>query len=241
MIRRSASAALLLRDGFTGRPVALTAAVLCVLDGLPVRPMRKNDGYLVLMDLEPGEHILSLRCPGYREETLPLTVPKKGPAEGEIDFTPGAGYRFPPDTARLRLTVPGASGKELWAAFPGQVKLKLAQKKKAGGEAVVRVFCAGDPARLPVPGTFLALDEAGPELVRFLSIREDAGELAAPFGKEHSRGIELMPARRFRTDENGTVELLFPRGGEIRLFFREQMMKTTLQPGIQEIVWTDPE
>lgn len=238
MIRRSVSAAFLLRDGFTGRPVA-PASVLCAVDGYSVRPMMKSDGYLVVTDLEPGEHLLSLRCFGYREEAVPLTVPAKGTAEGEIDLTPGAGYRFPPDTARLRLTVPGAPGEELWAAYPGRVKLKLAQKKKAGKDTVIRVFCAGDPARLPVPGTFLTIDETNPEVVRFLSVREEAGQLAAPLGKDHNRGVELRPARRFRTDGEGTVELLFPQGGEIHLFFRDQLKKTKLMPGDQTLLWED--
>ena len=156
---------------------------------------------------------------------------------GEADLTPGTGYRFPPDTARLWLTIPGFAGEEFWAAAPGQVKLKLAQKKKAGGETLVRVFCAGNPARLPVPGSFLAVDEENPELVRFLSLREEVGELDAPLGKDHNRGIEFYPARRFRTNEEGRAELLFPQGGEVHLFCRGRMLKTQLGPGDQEFVW----
>ena len=239
MIHRSVSAVLLLRDGFSGRAVAPTSAVRCALDGYPVRPVRKAEGYLVLADLEPGSHTLSLRCPGYREETLRLTVSKREPVEREVDLTPGAGYRFPEDTACLRLTVPGAAGEELWAGMSGRVRLKLAQKKKAGGETLIRVFCAGDPARLPVPGTFLTVDETNPELVRFLSVREEAGELAEPFGKDHARGTELCPARCFRTDEAGRVELLFPQGGEAHLFFRDRLLNAKVTPGDQELVWTD--
>ena len=237
MIRRTVSAALLLRDGFTGVAIAPAVSVLCTLDGYPVRAMRKNDGYLVLTDLESGDHSLTLRCPGYREEVYPLTVPERGMAEGEVDLTPGAGYRFPADTARLRLTVPGSAGEFFWASTPGRVKLKLAQKKKAGGETLVRVFCAGNPARLPVPGSFLAIDEENPELLRFLSLREEAGELDAPLKKDHSRGIELRPARRFRTDEAGRAELLFPQGGEVHLFCRDRLMKVQLAPGDQELQW----
>lgn len=239
MIRRTVSAALLLRDGFTGAAIAPAVSVLCTLDGYPVRAMRKNDGYLVLTDLEPGEHGLTLRCPGYREEVYPLTVPERGMMEGEIDLTPGAGYRFPADTARLRLTVPGAAGEFFWAASPGSVRLKLAQKKKAGGETLVRTFCAGDPARLPVPGSFLTIDEANPELVRFLSVRDEVGALDAPLEKDHNRGIEFRPARRFRTDGEGRAELLFPHSGEIHLFCRDRMMKVQLAPGDQELQWED--
>ena len=239
MIQRTVSAALLLRDGFTGRSLPLAAAVLCALDGRAVRPVRKQEGYLVFLDLEPGEHVLSLRCPGYREESFTLTVPPRGAVEGELYLTPGAGYRFPADTARLRLTIPGAGGETLWAAVPGRLQLKLAAARKGDGEKVLRLFCSGNPAGIPVPGQFLILDEKNPELIRLWSIQEEMGELDAPLRQEHSRGVEVRPARSFRTDAEGRVELLFPRGGEVVLFCREQWTKVSLEPGEQEFSWTD--
>ena len=116
MIRRRVSAALLLRDGFTGFTLSPAAAILCRLDGRAIRTMRKNDGYLVLVDLEPGDHTLSITVRGYREEVFPFTVPAQGALEAEIALTPGAGYPFPADTACLRVTVPGGAGELLWAA-----------------------------------------------------------------------------------------------------------------------------
>ena len=225
MIQRTVSAALLLRDGFTGRAIPLAAAVLCALDGRFVRPVRKQEGYLVFLDLEPGEHVLSLRCPGYREESFPLTVPPRGAAEGELYLSPGAGYRFPADTASLLVTIPGAAGETLWTAVAGRLQLKLAQAKKGDGGKVLRLFCSGNPAGLPVPGQFLILNEKGPELIRLLQ-------------KEHHRGVEVRPARSFRTDEEGRVKLLFPRGGEVFLFCREQWTTVKLQPGEQAFSWT---
>ena len=75
MIRRTVSAALLLRDGFTGAALKNGAATVCLLDGKPLqRPIWKRDGYLVLTDLTPGEHSLSIRRSGYRDETVALTV-----------------------------------------------------------------------------------------------------------------------------------------------------------------------
>ena len=64
MIRRRVSAALLPRDGFTGFTLSPAAAILCRLDGRAIRTMRKNDGYLVLVDLEPGDHTLSITVRG---------------------------------------------------------------------------------------------------------------------------------------------------------------------------------
>ena len=237
MIQRTVSAALLLRDGFTGRAIPLAAAVLCALDGRFVRPVRKQEGYLVFLDLEPGEHVLSLRCPGYREESFPLTVPPRGAAEGELYLSPGAGYRFPADTASLLVTIPGAAGETLWTAMAGRLQLKLAQAKKGDGGKVLRLFCSGDPGWLPVPGAFLTMDKEGTELIRLLAVQGDTGELSAPMQRAHLRGTELRPALRFRTDGEGKARLLFPRGGEVLLFCRDQWMKTELAPGEQDLQW----
>ena len=240
MIRRTVSAALLLRDGFTGRPISPAAGVLCRLDGRSIRPMRKNDGYLVLVDLEPGEHALSLRARGYREEELTLTVHARSAVEFEVDLIPGEGYPVPPDTARLRVTVSGASGENLWAAMASQDLLKLAQAIKKDTEPVteVRLFCSGSIARLPVPGAFLAVDQKGPEIIRLTAVQGETGELSEPFAKAHSRGTELRPARLFRTNDEGKVELLFPRGGEVILFCRDQWVRTELMPGEQDYLWS---
>ena len=239
MIRRRVSAALLLRDGFTGRALSPAAAVLCKLDGRSIRTMRKTDGYLVLVDLEPGDHTLSLNARGYREEIYPFAVPAQGALEAEIALTPGAGYRFPADTACLRVTIPGGAGELLWAAQAGRDLVKLGQKKKNDPPAALRLFCSGNPARLPVPGPFLALDEKGPEVVRLTALQAESGELAEPFAKSHPRGTELRPARAFRTDGEGKTELLFPQGGEVFLYCREQWLRTELQPGEQDLVWPD--
>ncbi len=237
MIRRTVSAALLLRDSFTGRPVLPAAGILCHLDGKPVRQVQKPEGYLILTDLEPGGHILSLRCKGYREEEIPLTVPERGVTERELDLTPGAGYPFPAETARLRLTVPGAGGETLWAAMAGHSRLKLAQEKSREEKTAVRLFCSGDPARLPVPGTFLAIDEEGPELIRLRALRGDTGEFFAPMLKAHPRNTELRPARSYRADGEGKAELLFPRGGEVFLLCRDRWTRTEVSPGDQDLLW----
>ena len=239
MIRRRVSAALLLRDGFTGFTLSPAAAILCRLDGRAIRTMRKNDGYLVLVDLEPGDHTLSITVRGYREEVFPFTVPAQGALEAEIALTPGAGYRFPADTACLRVTVPGGAGELLWAAQARRDLVKLGQGKKNDPPTSIRLFCSGNPARLPVPGPCLALDEKGPEVVRLTALQTESGELAEPFAKSHPRGTELRPARAFRMDGEGKTELLFPQGGEVFLFCREQWLRTELQPGTQDLAWPD--
>ena len=237
MIRRTVSAALLLRDSFTGRPVSPAAGILCALDGRPIRPIRKTDGYLVLVDLEPGDHTLTLRVRPYQETAIPLTVPARGAAEAEVDLMPGAGYPFPKETAVLRVTVPDGAGEMLWAAQAGRDLVKLGPSRKEDAPTALRLFCSGNPARLPVPGPFLALDEKGPEVVRLTALRDEMGELAEPFLNKHPRGTELRPARAFRLDGTGSAALLFPRGGEVFLFCRDRLLRTELKPGDEDLQW----
>ena len=50
MITIHASPVCHVRDGYTGRAME-PSSLLCTLDGLPVRPLGKPGGYLVLLNL----------------------------------------------------------------------------------------------------------------------------------------------------------------------------------------------
>ena len=99
MIRRRVSAALLLRDGFSGGTFASGAQVTCTLDGGPIRPLWKEGSYLVLTDLESGEHTLTIRRPGYQPETCVFRAEEDRVHEDAVFLKPGPGYRFPAGTA----------------------------------------------------------------------------------------------------------------------------------------------
>ena len=66
--------------------------------------MGKPDGCLVLVNLTPGVHRLSLRSRGYQEEWVELTA---GRDTQEVDITmkPGEDYPFRQTVTRLELTV----------------------------------------------------------------------------------------------------------------------------------------
>ena len=128
MIRRHVSAALLVRDGFTGQPFASGSVFVCRLNGLPVRPLFKPGGYLVLTDLEAGEHTFSLAARGFHTETLALTIAHHRTLEQEVAMRPDSRYAFPPDTARLHLELaePDGAGEQDTGA--------AAQNGGAGGQ-----------------------------------------------------------------------------------------------------------
>lgn len=241
MIRRRVSAALLLRDGFAARPFASGAGVLCRLDGRPIRPVWKTEGYFVLTDLEAGEHTLELSCRGYRDESLTFASSPDTVVYREIDLKPGIGYAFPADTAYLRLRVSVKNkpvSSELWAGVSGPVQLRLAQDQvQEDAPERVRLFCQGLASRLPIPGSFLLADEKGGELVHLLSLRDEDGTLECPMEKKHPRGTELFGMQCYRTDADGRVELIFPRGGNAYLFCRTEWTWLELHPGGQEMEW----
>ena len=67
MISMHASAVCRVVDGYTGKPLE-GSALSCTLDGVFCRPVAKQGGYLVLLNLSPGRHRLALCCRGYQEE-----------------------------------------------------------------------------------------------------------------------------------------------------------------------------
>ena len=69
MIAVDVSLALELLDDFTGRRVK-PAQVRFVLDGQPVRPIAKPDGWFLLVDQPAGKHVLAIEGEGFQREEL---------------------------------------------------------------------------------------------------------------------------------------------------------------------------
>ena len=210
MITFHASAVCRVRDGYTGRPLE-AAALLCALDTLPVRPLSKPGGYLILLDLSPGTHRLALRSHGYQEEWVEFSA-GGGTCELEITMKPGAGYPFREEIVRLELTVEEkggpAAGRQLWLAAPGQRELKIAQTRAEVGAQQFRLYCRGSEDAIP-PGAYLIADGTDSEIVQLRSLEEETAALAAPLRRSHSRGRLLLPAQRYHTDHGGRLSAVF--------------------------------
>lgn len=236
MIRRTVSAALLLRDGFTRKPLPGGCVVRCTVDDVRCAAVRKAGGYLVLMDLPAGAHTVKLQCASFREETLHLETAEGSVAQMAIDLRPGRGYPFPPGTAFLDLAL-GVADTELWAGMSGAVKLTVAQAK--AGEDELQLIVRGPRERLPLPGCFLLGDGKSPELVQLCELDSSGTSRAAqPLGAAHARGTELLPARRFVTDASGRAELSFPSEGKVLLCCAGSFREAELKQGRQELSWT---
>lgn len=238
MIRRHVSAVVRLRDGFTGRMLA--GGGLCLLDGHPLRhPIWKEDGYLVLQDLAPGPHELTVLRPGFCPGRAGLQA-GDGLWEETIDLAPGEGYRFPPGTAELTVRFGGrkapADGETVWLGLEGRVILKLAQSKAGTPPTRVRLFVQGPETALPVPGRYLIADPKAPELVTLRSLREGLGVLDQPMASLHPRGAAWVCVHPFRVSGQAvTVRLC--RAGTVWLFCQGSLAQTRVQSGPQEFVW----
>lgn len=230
MIAVHVSAVCRVRDSYTGRPLDL-GGLLCALDGVPCRPVRKSEGYLVLTDLSPGRHCLSLQSRGYQEEWIELTA-GEGTQELDITMKPGPDYPFRMAVTRLELEVledgRPAGGRRLWLAASGGPELKIAQTKAEAGSSQTRLFCKG--AFLPaIPGTYLIADEADSEIVVLRALEAEMGTLAAPLLRSHSRGRLLLPAQSYHTDGAGRLSAVFREPCAVEVCTQEGVPLGTLK------------
>ena len=246
MIRRTVSAAFLLRDGFTGRTLTGFSGTRCLLDGRPLhRPVWKREGYLVLTDLTPGEHELVVMRSGYRDEHVKLHVKEDGALEDTVSLKPGDGYRFPPETVRVSLSLrrgeDAASGDSVWLGLKPRTRLILAQERTEAGETRARLFCEGNAALLPIPGHFLFADQSAPELVYLRHFRDEEGEFSAPPASVHARGTELIPVQPYEADADGNVRVLLKEPGTLIGFFDGEVFSAQLNVGRQTLTWASKE
>ena len=241
MIQRMVSAALLLRDGFTLNILPDTSGTSCTLDGMRYRPVMKSDGYMVLTDLSPGRHTLSIRRKGYQEERIVLNTILGYTIEELVDLKPGAAYPFPGETARVTMNL--TSGKtvqnnaRIFMGMPLRTKLKLAQAKNAKKTDTIRVFCQGARQWLPVPGYYLTADEDGGEILFVRNLEDETAFLEKAISLSHGRGTELVPVQPYLTNEDGCVHAIFRNAGDLYTFCDGKWKKHPLKSGEQSLTW----
>ena len=210
MITFHASAVCRVRDGYTGRLLE-AGGLWCILDGAPVRPLAKPGGYLIFLDLCPGEHCLVLKARGYQEEQVDFHA-DGGTRELEVAMKPGAGYPFREEVVRAELTIKEggrpAAGRRLWLAAPSQWELKIAQTRAEAGAGEFRLYRRG-PESAVHPGAYLIADGGESEIVQLRRLDGDAAYLAAPLLRSHGRGCPLLPAQLYRTDGGGGLSAVF--------------------------------
>lgn len=230
MISIHASAVCRVVDGYTGKPLE-GSALSCTLDGVSCRPVAKQGGYLVLLNLSPGRHRLALCCRGYQEEWVEFQA-DGGTRELDITMKPGAGYPFRQTITRLELTVEAAghpaAGRQLWLAPSGLFELKLAQTKAEAGEEQLRLYCKGPEERAPM-GAYLIVDGRNSEIVGLRSFAREMGTLTTPLRHTHSRGKLLLPAQRYHTGADGKLAAVFRAACTVEVYAEEAGLLASLK------------
>lgn len=230
MISMHASAVCRVVDGYTGKPLE-GSALSCTLDGLSCRPVAKQGGYLVLLNLSPDRHRLALCCRGYQEEWVEFQA-DGGTRELDITMKPGAGYPFRQTITRLELTVEAAGrpapGQQLWLAPSGLFELKLAQTKAEAGEEQLRLYCKGPEEAAPM-GAYLIADGTNSEIVGLRSFEREMGMLTTPLRHAHSRGKLLLPAQRYHTGPDGKLAAVFRAVCTVEVYAEEAGLLASLK------------
>ena len=193
-------------DGFTDKPTGW-GTLRCTVDGRPFRPLVKEGGCYLFLDLPGGAHTITLSGTYYRTEEVRLEA---GCREAIVTMKPDRNYPFGRSCPRLtlRLAEPGGV---VWAAGMDPLhELKIAQTTADAGAREVQLFGRDSAKRLALPREFLLADEKAPEVC---CIEELGGTgptlLSRPLENAHKRGCCLYPAQLYRADAEGVVRAVF--------------------------------
>ncbi|MGN0706442.1 MAG: hypothetical protein ACI4JC_00365 [Faecalibacterium sp.] len=233
MIRIRLSTILYVRDGFTGL-VPAWGALRCTVDGRPFRPLVREGGAYLFLDLEEGPHTFVLTGLHYQPERLLL---EQGCREAVVTMKPDDTYPFGRECPRLCVRLP-AAGAELWvAAVNARTELKLAQSGAAAGDQGVQLFCRESARRMALPRDYLLADPAAPEVCRIGELGMNAPTLLSqPLEHGHKRGCGLYPAQCCQADAEGFVRTAFPEPGEAVLYRPGMpLMTLALQMGLNTL------
>ena len=206
MIKIHLSVILHVLDGFTGRPTGW-GTLRCMVDGRPYRPMVKEGGTYLFLDLGVGEHIITLSGAYYRPETVRIEADCR---EAIVTMKPAANYPFGRQCPRLTLRLEEPESVVWMADMDTLTELKIAQSSADAGAQEMQLFCRESAKKLALPRDFLLADESGPEICRIEELGGTAPTLLArPLSRSHKRGCCLYPAQLYRADENGIVRAVF--------------------------------
>lgn len=223
MIRVRLSAALAVRDGFTGKPMAQNA-VGCILDGQVCHPGYRPGGYLIFTNLAPGPHTVVLRGGRYRDEKILLEIPETGHVERNVTLKPAPNYPLYCQMTQLSATLTErgkpVADRTLWvAAKAAMADLKLAQDTAEAGCREAKLYFRGGPEGR-FPGNYLIVDGKNSEVVAISGAEGGHATLDTPLQFSHKRGTAFYPAQEYHTDDKG----------QILAFFREPVPAYILDP-----------
>lgn len=221
MVSKRASLVLNLSDAFTKRPITGLSSVSVTLNGELYKPVYKDGGWFVFVNLPVGEHDVTVSSSLYQTEKISISLKKE--AGGYIEEY----RRMKPSGA---LTKKGAKSCRLQVVYAGKPyanallllmgekdALKVAEDDVIEGRDTMKLFVASSQAALRlIPGRFFIRDASRSEVI---AIREryegDIYVLGGSVTYPHKRGAALSAVEEYWTDENGMAFLVVPENMEL--------------------------
>lgn len=223
MIRFHVSAALSVRDAFTGKPLAQNA-IQCFLDGERYLPQYKPGGYFVFVNLPEGAHRVVLRGPYYQDEIVEFTATESGLQELPVLMKPEESYPGGGSMVRLQGVLERKGqplgAERLYIAEQSLTReIKLAQDQAAAGETTLRLFYRGGSEGIATPGAYLLKDGKSSEILLLKAIEGEMGILLEPLQHDHKRGKGIYPATAYLTNAEGKFMAFFREAQKVAVFY----------------------
>ena len=205
------------------------------VDGERKRFLRRNDGFILFMDLKSGEHRLYLRHPNYHDAQCTVTVT---PGDTTIEVVTMRPLRVAGENL-CRLTVAGLKPGTTVYISGQSYPLQLQQSDCTEGTQVLRLFKKGAFKLLP-PLRLLIADTEAPETCILMDmVSEDYWSLAAPLRRAHRRGVKLYPTQPYEVQDDGTAKAIFFAAGPVSLLYNDQLYDLNVEEGEQ--TWQIPQ
>ena len=209
-LRRRVSAAVLVVDDFTGRPI--TAADLRVTAAeILERPVRKGDGYFLFLDSPVPKLHITARAWAYHPSEVEVELSALPPLRPvvKLRLTPNRNYTIPTQTTCLEGKArPGTVVQVLCLNDPRP--LRLLYDYVRGGPEGGRLLQLYDPTASDLEGRRFALLRKGEERGECFSVLDRVEEaeggclLAAPLERDCKKaGATVLPLSTATADDSG--------------------------------------
>lgn len=221
------------RCSATGKSLC-DAALNVLVDGEHKRYLRRNDGFLIFMDLSKGKHCLTLSHPYYRDAKCSFMINESETTIEVVTMRP----LYVSGENLCRLTVTGMKP-ETTAYISGQTyPLQLQQEKCPAGAQDLHLFKRGAFQLIP-PLRMLCADKSKPETCILMDkLNEETWRLAAPLQSEHKRGTKFYPTQPYEAQSDGTTQAVFFAAGPISVLYDNKLYELTVNEGEQ--TWQIP-
>lgn len=208
-VRRRVSAAVLVLDDFTGRPIT-TADLTVTARELLERPVRKADGYFLFLDSPVQKLEITARAWAYHSATAEVDLAALPPMRPvvKLRLTPNRNYSIPLQTTCLEGSAPPGSAVQVFCRNDPR-PLRLLYDYETGGPEKGRLIRIYAPAGFDLEGRRFALLRKGEEGAEYFTVQDTAEEeggylLSAPLKRDCKKaGAALLPVFTASTDDSG--------------------------------------